>query len=379
MQFSDNVQRFRGEFQIVGKNRQGETVYEYEDKNVVVDDARIVTAFLINPFILGGAERKEYDGEGIDNKTAFEWKKINPFNFMINFIKMGGGYPRKRSYASSVEVPLVPYELSTDVRSSLFTYLDYDTNGPTVPSSWLAYTGANTEPYKASSLLYPRKSDTDILDRDYQWSKRILKYSFPNDIDSPDVSFKTTFETTARFDEGNGPHFDCFGDYLEETEREYEYREAGLFIGVQPWLWSATQTGQTDDRESSLTPHPRRVVGDIFGKEVYGGNLDSTLSNNLREYRYWDGHSKLIDYGNVNETVKWPAESSSIVNWQSSLEFRGNFSSIYYNPDTSVVGTTTERQGTIYTGNYMVARKTFPVLTKTRDIEFTIRWSLVFG
>ena len=35
--------------------------------------------------------------------------------------------------------------------------------------------------------------------------------------------------------------------------------------------------------------------------------------------------------------------------------------------------------GYLYDGYLMVARKTFPTITKTEDLEFTITWTLTFG
>jgi hypothetical protein len=383
MKFFDNFKgTIRGEFEVIAKNKKGEIVHTYRDNNVVVDDARPATAFLLCQAIqaVGGATRPEFDGDGFDNTTDFVEKTINPRTFQVSFIKLAGGFPRKRSYCNLAgeEIPLAPAELISSggaTRSSLFVEIPFgSTLTDTVPTSWTNYGGSTiNQPYHTSSLLYPRKTDSDVVDRDFAWSKRITNYSYTGTPTT--TTFRADFLTTMRFNEGNGPAFDCTGQREGENSL-YEYREAGLFVGRQPWQFNPTQSAEADViAENATARHPKAVLGDIFGVSNLAGDIDSTLTGNLREYRYWDGHSELLgaSYAVASTIPDWPKFSENKYTWESGLSFRNNFKSI------DGVTTNADLQGELYEGHYMVARKTFPVLTKTKDLEFSIKWSLVFG
>jgi len=370
----------RGEFEIIGRNRKGEIVYEYRDHNVVVDDARPTTAYLLCQAITGQeVNRPEYDNDGF-TVSGFRDDLINSRTFQVSFIKMGGGFPRKRSFCNTggEEIPLVPAELSgLSTRSSLYTAIAYgSTATDTIPADWTKYGSVVSEqPYNTSSLLYPRKTDTDILDRDYQWSKRIAVYSYENTATS--AGFKANFVTTMRFTEGNGPEFDCNG-VRQGDNQLYEYREAGLYVGAMPWQFGDNPASETDVlNENKTARHPKADLGEIFGASDLADDIDSTLTTNLREYRYWDGDSELIgaSYGTASpsNTPAWPKKSDGSYLWENSLQYRNWFRSMDGSTSNSYL------QGELFRGNYMVARKTFPVITKTKDLEFTVKWSLVFG
>jgi hypothetical protein len=367
----------KGEFLLIARNKNGEIIYTYEDKNVVVNDARPTTAYSLSRAMKTGANRPEYDGDGYDLESYKE-ELMNISSFQIAFIKMGGGFPRKRSYCNSLgeEIPLVPTEFKNGMtRSSLYSHLDFGTTlTDTVPANWSKYgLSSIQQPYNTSSLLYPRKTDKDIVDRDYQWSKRILKYSYTGTPTS--TGFRADFTTTMRFEEGNGPAFTATGN-TQGVNRLYEYREAGLYVGIMPWLYKSEPVNEYNvQSELAAARNEHAVYGDFFGaSNVSTGTIDSALTNNLREYRYWDGHSELMNASwGGGGLPQWPKYNEGSYIWESSLKYRNAFKS---KNDTT---TNTDLQGELFEGWYMVARKTFPVISKTRDLEFTIKWSLVFG
>ena len=79
--FKDPV--LRGEFELIAKNREGSVVYEHVDHNVVVNDARVVTAFLVSQAILSGADRQETID---DADTYFDESLIGAKNVQISFM-----------------------------------------------------------------------------------------------------------------------------------------------------------------------------------------------------------------------------------------------------------------------------------------------------
>jgi len=376
------VPPMRGEFKITAKNKEGEVVYEYEDKNVIVNTAKPVTAMALCQCVLTndpaqGAIWYEHDGDTANDKWSDEYR-VDPQVFQIGFLKMGGGFPRKRSLnLGNSEVAAIPSTVLADPtnnRSALFQEVDLGTSTLTTATSWVRYDGPTEQPYHSLSLLYPRKTDIDLVDRDYQWSKKIIRYTY-NDNDINAENFTAQFKTYMRFDEGNGPRLDTFGDLINKDDLFYEYREAGLFIGIPAWTFSNVVGDQVDIEYggSNAARFTQAASASCLANNCASGalNFDARLTDNLKHYRFWDGalgNNAITDW---NPSLTWGSmvEYSNAVKDGSNLCFKSGVTS----------GSNHILKGTMHKGYYMVARKTFPMISKSKDLELTLQWNLVFG
>lgn len=374
--------QMRGEFKVIAKDKQGNIVYEYQDNNVVVDSARPVTAYALCQSVGGAVDKAswyEYStdiGEANDKWT--DSNLIDPQSFQISFIKMGGGFPRKRSIhtAGLAEVGCIPSTLYADstLRADLYRSIPFVSSTSTVAaSSWVAYNGPTDQPYHSSSLLYPRKTDKDLVDRDYQWGKKIINYGYSG---TPSNSFKATFTTYMRFNEGNGPILDTVGTQVGVDDQMYEYREAGLFIGVPSWTFEDTPANQASIEYGAANGarNPLADAGEPLSNNFQLGlTWDSRLTDNLKQLRFWDGQSSV--HSVPRATVNWDAS----LTWENTIANHNgttNASNL-----TAMYNTSSNHnfKGKLYEGYYMVARKTFPMISKSKDLELTIQWNLVFG